>query len=308
MKIVFMGNPPIACHLLNAIHDSSHELVGVVSNRPKVMGRGKKLKFTAVGDLANSLKIPFIGFNSKDEESIRNELQILTPDLFVVMAFRILSDSILSIPKIGSINVHTSLLPKYRGAAPIQHSLINGDKKTGLTTFVIESKVDTGGIILQKEILINKYDNFGSLSEKMANKSGELVLESIKKIQQGHKPIPQNNSDVTLAPKILKSYYLIDWFKKAESIHNQIRALSPQPGAYTIINNKRFKILKSKVYSNDSSHEPGKIIIIDKQHLLISCNKSLLELIDIQVEGKKIMLASDWIKGIQNHQNLTISL
>tara|TARA_B110000467_G_scaffold161050_1_gene181427 strand:+ start:1016 stop:1942 length:927 start_codon:yes stop_codon:yes gene_type:complete len=308
MKIVFMGNPPIACHLLNTIYYSSHEVVGVVSNRPKEMGRGKKLKFTAIGDLANSLNIPFIGFNSKDEDLIKKKLEALKPDLFIVMAFRILSNSILSIPKIGAINLHTSLLPKYRGAAPIQHSLINGDKKTGLTTFVIESKVDTGGIILQKEILIDQEDNFGSLSEKMANESGELVLESIKKIQQGHKLILQKNSDVTLAPKILKSYYLIDWFKKAESVHNKIRALSPQPGAYTIINNKRFKILKSKVYSTDSLNEPGEIIIIDKQHLIISCKKSLLELIDIQVEGKKAMLASDWIKGIQNPQNLTISL
>ncbi len=308
MKIVFMGNPPIACHLLNRLYESSHEVVGVVSNIPKKMGRGKKLKFTAVGDLANSLNIPFIGFNSKDEDLLKKKLEILKPDLFVVMAFRILSNSILSIPKICAINLHTSLLPKYRGAAPIQHSLINGDKKTGLTTFVIESKVDTGGIILQKEILINKEDNFGSLSEKMANESGELVLESIKKIEQGYKPIPQNNSDVTLASKILKSDYLIDWSKKAESVHNQIRGLSPQPGAYTIINNKRFKILKSKVYSTDSLNEPGKIIIIDKRDLIVTCKNSLLELIDIQVEGKNIMLASDWIKGIQNPQNLSISL
>ena len=308
MKIVFMGNPPISCHLLNTLYKSKHDIVGVVSNRPKAMGRGKKLRFTAVGELANSLNIPFISFNSEDEIVTKNELQKLEPDLFVVMAFRILSDSILSIPILGAINIHTSLLPKYRGAAPIQHSLINGDKKTGLTTFMIESKVDAGGIILQKEIQINKEDTFGSLSVKMANESGELTLESINKIEQGHKPIPQNNSDFTLAPKILKSYYLIDWYKNAESIHNQIRSLAPKPGAYTIINKKRFKILKSKVYSNDSSDDPGKIININKEKLIISCNKSLLELVEIQVEGKKIMLASDWIKGIQNPLKISISL
>jgi methionyl-tRNA formyltransferase len=307
MKIVFMGNPPIACHLLNSLHNSSHDIVGVVSNAPKAMGRGKKLKFTAVGNLANSLNIPFIGFKSIDEKLTIKKLEELKPDLFVVMAFRILSDAILSIPKIGALNLHTSLLPKYRGAAPIQHSLINGDKVTGLTTFIIESKVDAGGILLQKEVPINIEDNFGTLSEKMANESGELVLESIKKIEKRDKPIPQNNFEVSLAPKISKSYCLIDWRKNAESIHNQIRALSPYPGAYTIINNKRFKILTSKIYSNNLSKEPGEIIIIDKQQLVISCKKSLLELITIQVEGKKIMLASDWIRGIQKLQELSIS-
>jgi len=250
MKIVFMGNPLVACPLLNSLYNSNHDIIGVVSNAPKAMGRGKKLQFTAVGDLANSLVIPFIGFRSVDEKEIIKKLEKLKPDLFVVMAFRILSNSILSIPKLGAINLHTSLLPKYRGAAPIQHALLNGDKITGISTFIIESKVDTGGILLQKEIPINKEDDFGTLSEKMASKSGKLVLESIKKIEQSKKPVLQNNADASLAPKILKSFCLIDWEKNAYSIHNQIRALSPYPGAYTIINNKRIKFFKSKGMKN----------------------------------------------------------
>ena len=181
MKIVFMGNPLIACPLLNSLYNSNHDIISVVSNAPKAMGRGKKLKFTAVGDFANSLNIPFLGFKSVDEKEIINKLEELKPDLFVVMAFRILSNSILSIPKLGAINLHTSLLPKYRGAAPIQHAILNGDKITGISTFIIEPKVDTGGILLQKEIPINKEDDFGTLSKKMANISGKLVLESIKK-------------------------------------------------------------------------------------------------------------------------------
>ena len=306
MKIVFMGNPLIACPLLNSLYNSNHDIISVVSNAPKAMGRGKKLKFTAVGDFANSLNIPFLGFKSVDEKEIINKLEELKPDLFVVMAFRILSNSILSIPKLGAINLHTSLLPKYRGAAPIQHAILNGDKITGISTFIIEPKVDTGGILLQKEIPINKEDDFGTLSKKMANISGKLVLESIKKIEQNEKPVSQNNFEVSLAPKILKSFCLIDWTKNAESIHNQIRALSPYPGAYTIINHKRTKIFKSKVFSNKSTKEPGQIII-EKQRLVVSCKNSLLELITLQAEGKKRMLTSEWIKGIQKNQEISIS-
>ena len=306
MKIVFMGNPLIACSLLDSLYKSNHEIVSVVSNAPKSMGRGRALKFTPVGDAAKALGIPLISINSINDKKIIRQLEELKPDLFIIMAFRILSDTLLDIPKIGSINLHASLLPKYRGAAPIQYALMNGDEKTGITTFLIESKVDAGRIILQKEILILPEDDFGTISQKMAKNSGKLVLESIDALNKNFMPIIQNNDEVTFAPKISKSLYPIDWNQDANLIHNKVRAFSPNPCAFAKINNKRLKVFKTNVIYDDSSNKIGDLITLDKNRIAIACKRNLLELISIQVEGKKRIFVSDWIRGIHLPQNILI--
>ena len=302
MKIIFMGNPAIACPILKSLQTSVHKVVAVVSNAPKAMGRGQTLKYTPVGEMTKLLKLPFIPAESLKDEVFIDQLKALNPDLIVIVAFRILPNEVLAIPKMGSINLHASLLPKYRGAAPIQHALMNGDHVTGITTFLIEPKVDTGAIIFQEKISILPEDNFGTLSEKMAERGGELVLRSIDELNEDFELTPQNNDVATTAPKISKEMYIINWSKDAKSIHNKVRGLS---GAFTTLNQKRLKVFKTAVLRNNNSGDPGQIILIDKNRLAITCGKDALELIEIQMEGNKIMLASEWMKGAQLSENIS---
>ena len=302
MKIIFMGNPAIACPILKSLQTSVHKVVAVVSNAPKAMGRGQTLKNTAVGEMTKLLKLPFIPAESLKDEVFIDQLKALNPDLIVIVAFRILPNEVLAIPKMGSINLHASLLPKYRGAAPIQQALMNGDQVTGITTFLIEPKVDTGAIIFQEKISILPEDNFGTLSEKMAERGCELVLRSIDELNGDFEPTPQNNDVATTAPKILKEMYIINWSKDAKSIHNKVRGLS---GAFTTLNQKRLKVFKTAVLRNNNSGDPGQIILIDKNRLAITCGKGALELIEIQMEGNKMMLASEWMKGAQLSENIS---
>ena len=299
MRIVFLGNPAIANPILNAIHTSHHEIVGVVSNAPKPMGRGRTLRHTAVGDFANELGLNFIPVESLKDDLFQTQLRSLSPDLFVVVAFRILPNAVLKIPKIGSVNLHTSLLPKYRGAAPIQHALLNGDKETGITTFFIESEVDTGAILLQKKIRIGDEDNFGSLTEKMAEEGSALLLKTLNQLENGTiNPIPQNNELVSIAPKITKELCQIHWTDSAENIQNKVRALSPSPGAFTSLNSKRLKIYKSKVLNESHSGEWGKISLLEKHKMAVSCREGQLELLEIQLEGKRRMTIAELLRGI----------
>ena len=212
MRVVFMGNPEIAKQTLTALHESKHQVVSVVSNPPKSMGRGRTLNYSPIGKLAQKLKLDFIPAESMKDQDFHFKLKSLSPDLFVVVAYKILPRDLLKIPKIGAVNLHASLLPKYRGAAPIQHALLNGDEETGITTFFIEPKVDTGAILLQEKIIINDDDDFGSLSKKVMVKGATLMLRTLDKIEDGTiQTINQNSDLASLAPKIRKKMYKIDW-------------------------------------------------------------------------------------------------
>lgn len=300
MKIIFMGNPAIACPILESLRASDyHDLVAVVSNAPKTMGRGQSLRHTAVGEYAIKKNLNFIPAESLTDPDLHSRLKILKPDIYVVVAFRILPNALLKIPKMGAMNLHTSLLPKYRGAAPIQHAIMNGDKETGLTTFIIEPKVDTGGIIHQERISIEPDDDFESISEKMTKRGVSLVMKSLNTLVDGKLPKPQRHEDATVAPKITKAMYAIDWSQPARSIHNQIRGLPPSPGSFSSFKGKRIKIYKTKLIMDEYEGIPGKLVKLGKNRLGICCGDGALELLDVQLSGKNRMDVSDWLKGAQ---------
>ena len=222
----------------------------------------------------------------------------------MVVAFKILPKTITDIPNLKAVNLHASLLPKYRGAAPIHHALINGDTVTGNTTFLIQPKVDTGNIILQQKIDIKPNDNFATLSKKMSELGAELLIESLNVIENPNfKPISQDDSVATFAPKIDKSFGMIDWSKSANLIYSKIKALSFSPGTFATINGKRLKIYESRLTSKKLDELPGAVVCIDNK-IFVSCLDFCLELIDVQFEGKKKMSAIDWFRGINEHSGL----
>ena len=306
MRIVFFGNTEFSNPTLNKCN-SSYDIISVVTNHSKQMGRGRKFLETPVKSLADELKLNVMEIDNLNDESFINQLKSLSPDLFVVVAYKVLPQTILEIPKLGSINIHSSLLPKYRGAAPIQHSIMNGDEVTGVSTFLIEQKVDTGNILLQKECKIEEDDNYGTLSSKLSTIGAELLIESISKYYDGSiAPVLQDNELATLAPKIKKEDYIINWNKDASVVNNKIRAFSPYPGAYTLIDNKRLKIFKSKLNKGIGYKETGKIINLSKEYFEVSCSHGSLKIYEIQIEGKKRMSSKDFIMGFQNLEGISL--
>ncbi len=296
MRTIFMGNPEFAIPSLQAIKNSSYNLVAVVSNPPKPFGRKRLMQLTPVGQYTRDHNILFIEASSVKSEDLKVKLSKLKPDIFVVVAYKILPPSLINIPKYGSINLHASLLPKYRGAAPIQWSLMNGDKETGITVFQIKPSVDTGDIVAQKKIKISDEDNMQTLSKRLSISGSNLVLDAMKKIEQGDKGIPQNTNHATKAPKIEKEMTLINWSWTATKIHNWIRGLTPKPGMSTYINGKRIRVYETKVLNSDYG-KPGAIVDVNKDNIIVSTSKGSLSLLEIQLEGKKKLPVNDFIKG-----------
>ena len=299
MKIIFMGNSEIACPILNVLKKSKHQILSVVSNSPKALGRGMTYQYTPVGKLANKLDLKLISVDSLKNKQFISTIEKLQADIFVVVAFRILPSILLSLTNKGAMNLHASLLPKYRGAAPIQHAILNGDSETGISTFIIDKNLDTGPILLQKKISISNQDNFDTLSKKISDEGPVLILESLDLLEKNnYKLFSQLDKEASYAPKILKNELLIDWAQTANQINNRVRALS-YSGVFTFINGKRIKLYKTQVHENNISSKPGRISIIDKKKVFISCAKDDLELIEVQMENKSRMLTSEWIKGAQ---------
>ena len=294
-----MGNSEIACPILNALIKSKHQILSVVSNSPKALGRGMTYQYTPVGKLANKLDLKLISVDSLKNKQFISTIEKLQADIFVVVAFRILPSILLSLTNKGAMNLHASLLPKYRGAAPIQHAILNGDSETGISTFIIDKNLDTGPILLQKKISISNQDNFDTLSKKISDEGPVLILESLDLLEKNnYKLFSQLDKEASYAPKIFKNELLIDWAQTANQINNRVRALS-YSGVFTFINGKRIKLYKTRVHENNISSKPGRISIIDKKKVFISCAKDDLELIEVQMENKSRMLTSEWIKGAQ---------
>tara|TARA_B100001013_G_scaffold16592_1_gene9432 strand:+ start:284 stop:1204 length:921 start_codon:yes stop_codon:yes gene_type:complete len=295
-----MGNPSFAIPALVKLAASDNQIVAVVSNPPQKMGRGKKIRETAIAVKAKSMGLQVIQQQDLKSVHFKRELEQLNADLFVVVAFRILPKSLITIPKLGSINLHGSLLPAYRGAAPIQWALINGDEETGLSTFFIEPKVDTGAVICQDRLSIRPDDNYSELSERMGNLGSDLLLKTINLIESGSiSTIKQNHNEVTLAPKISKDMTIIDWNKPARELHNLVRGLTLTPGAATIIKGKRIKIQETRV-DNDrdgSNYLPGEIIAIKKSIVTVQTGKGFLLIHRVQLEGKKTMDIGSFMNG-----------
>jgi len=296
MKIVFFGTPEFAVPSLKILHESKHEIVSVVTAPDKPRGRGRSVSVTPIKEFALENNIRVFTPEDLKDRNFETDLRKLIPDLFVVVAFRVLPMNIFTLPVKGSFNLHGSLLPKYRGAAPIQWALINGERETGLTTFFLEKKVDTGNIILKEKIDIAESDNFGSLHDKMSIAGSSLVYRTVDLIDKGNlQLVHQDGSLASPAPKIKKDTCMIDWSRSAEQIHNLIRGLSPFPGAFFKLKDKSFKIYFSRV-TQDLELKKGEIKQT-KNKIFIGTSTSALEILEIQPEGRKRLRTEDFLRG-----------
>ena len=299
MRILFMGTPDIAVGCLQKIIDEKHDIIGVVTQPDKPVGRGKKMGMPPVKELALKYDLPvYQPIKARDEEFV-NILKDLNPDLIVVVAFgQILPKSILDIPKFGCVNVHVSLLPKYRGAAPINWVIINGEDKTGVTTMYMDEGLDTGDMILTSEFELNDEITAGELHDIMKVEGAKVLKETIDLIEKGEAPrIPQNHEEFTYAPMMNKTLGQIDFSKSAKEIHNLVRGVNPWPSAYTTYKGQTMKIWKTKVLSEASDKAPGTILKVDKEGIRVSTKDNVILISEIQMPGKKRVLVEEYIKG-----------
>ncbi|MBO6571632.1 MAG: methionyl-tRNA formyltransferase [Balneola sp.] len=291
-----MGSPDFAIPSLEKIFNSNHTIQAVVSNVDKRRGRGSELAPTIVKSKALELGLPVIEVEDLKSEEFEKTLKELNPDLFVVVAFRILPKNILEIPKIGSINLHASLLPKFRGAAPIHWAVIKGEVETGCTIFFLDEKVDTGNIILQKKIPIGDNDTTGDIYSKLMEEGSEQLLAAIDLIESDNYDLKkQEDSKATPAPKLFNENTRIDFTKTAGEVHNLIRGLNPFPVAWTTWNDKKVKIFSSKL-GPEIKVAPSKLLEKEGK-LLAGCREGTIEITELQLPGKKRMSSAEFING-----------
>ena len=296
MRVVFMGNPSFAIPTLKALMQSDHDVVAVVSNPIKRIGRNNKRSLTPVGSFAVKNNLTNINPASLKSESFRKKLISIKADIFIVVAYKILPSSLINIPKYGSLNLHASLLPKYRGAGPIQWALMNGDKVTGITIFRLKRKIDTGNILFQQKVNIKKNDNMQTLGMRLCEIGADSMIAVLKDINDDKiKSYSQNSDRVSLAPKITKEMLLINWSWSAKKIHNWVRGLSPLPGMHTLFKSKKVRIFKTKVIKG--SGEKGVIVSLNKENCLIGTGDQLISILELQLEGKKKMNISEFLMG-----------
>ncbi|MDP4193392.1 MAG: methionyl-tRNA formyltransferase [Bacteroidota bacterium] len=270
-------------------------MVTIVKNPDKERGRVNKVTFTPVKEFAIQNNIPLLQHVSMKDEEFIEKLKSLGAELFIIVAFRILPKEVYTVPPKGSFNLHGSLLPKYRGAAPIQWALINGDKETGVTTFFLQDKVDTGNIIISEKLPIDDEDNFGTLHDKMSQLGASVVLRTVQLIEKGDVPVQkQTDSSATPAPKITKETARINWNRSALEIHNLIRGLSPYPAAYFTHNNKIIKVYKSQL--SDKKLKPGEIFQTKTDAIVGTAEESLC-LLEVQLEGRKRLSIEEFLRG-----------
>ena len=303
MKIVFMGTPDFAEKSLEAVYNAGHEIVGIVTNPDRPKGRGMKLEASPVKKYAESknLKIYQPEKIRKNEEFIE-EIRKLQPDVICVVAYgKILPKEILEIPKLGCINVHGSLLPKYRGAAPIQWAVLNGDKATGVTTMYMYVGMDTGDIILKKETQIGDDETTGELWARLSKIGAALLVETLQKIEEGTAPRIPQGEEFSIAPMIDKEIAKIDWDNKtAIEIKNLVRGLNPIMGTYSFLNDRKIKFWKVDVVSDNSfeNEKNGTVVKADsKDGLYIKAKDGLIKVIEIQGENAKKMSIQDFLRG-----------
>jgi methionyl-tRNA formyltransferase len=299
MKVVFFGTPEFAARTLKKILSSDHDIVAAVCGSDSRKGRGRKEAFPEVKQVAleRGLKLLQPG-NLKDRNFI-TQLENLNADFFCVVAFRILPEDVFEIPPRGCVNLHASLLPRYRGAAPINWALINGEEETGLTAFFIRRKVDTGDIIMQRRIKIDPEETFGELHDRMADLGGDLLIETMNKIESGEFEMTrQDDSRATAAPKITPELGRIDWSKPAEKIHNLVRGLSPRPAAYTFFNGTKMTIIRTRPADKPLHGKPGAVLFADAaKGLIVSCGSGALELLEVKPESRGVMNGAEFVRG-----------
>ena len=299
MKVLFMGTPDIATGCLQELIDNKYNVIGVVTQPDKPQNRGKKLGMPPVKELALKHEIEVYQPQKAREEGFVNILKELKPDIIVVVAFgQILPKSILDIPKLGCINVHVSLLPKLRGAAPINWTIINGDTKTGVTTMYMDEGLDTGDIILTEEFDLDDEITAGELHDKMKEIGAKTLIETLKLIEKEEAPrTPQNHDEMTYAPMMNKQLGQIDWNKSAKQIHDLVRGVNPWPSAYTTYKENIMKVWKTKVIDKTSNKQPGTVLSVDKEGIQVSTGENIILIKEIQMPGKKRVEVSEYIKG-----------
>lgn len=295
-----MGTPEFAVPCLKRLIDDGHDVIGVFTQPDKPKGRGNKIQFPPVKEVAIENDIPvYQPIKMRDGEAFKT-IQRLDPELIIVVAYgKILPEEIINYPKHGCVNIHASILPKYRGAAPIQWCVLNGEKESGVTAMQMDVGLDTGDMLLCKTTEISENDTAGNLHDKLSVLGADTLSDTIKLIENGElQPVKQDDSLSNYAGMLSKELCPIDWSKSAQEVHNQIRGLSPWPVATTMYNGKKFKIHKSFI-SYNSSKEPGTIVEADKK-LVVACGDgNCVEIATIQAEGKKAMNSSDFMRG--NH-------
>ena len=299
MRIVFMGTPDFAVQSLNALVEAGHDVAAVITQPDRPKGRGNKLAFPEVKTRALELNLPVHQPASVKDEAFLELLQGYQPDVIVVVAYgRILPQAVLELPEYGCINVHGSLLPAYRGAAPIQRAVLDGCKESGVTIMQMDTGMDTGDMLLQGSLPITDEDNTGTMFDKLAVLGGRLLVETLEGLQQGTiQPQKQNEAEATHAARILKEDEVIDWSRPAQTIFCQIRGLAPAPGAYTLWNDQRLKIWKSRVNSKETGKAPGTVVEIGKDYLMVQTGEGCLEILELQPAGKKAMPAKAFCNG-----------
>lgn len=306
MKVVFMGTPEFAVATLEKIIEAKHDVVAVVTVPDKPAGRGQKLNESAVKLAAIKNNIPVLQPEKLKNEEFISVLQKLNADLFVVVAFRMLPEIVWNMPPKGTINLHGSLLPQYRGAAPINWAVINGEKETGVTTFFIQHEIDTGNILLHRKIKINENDSAGTIHDELMEVGAELMVETLEKIEKNEiEGQPQEKfiqSELKHAPKIFRETCHINWNNSTENIHNLIRGLSPYPAAFSNLNTSErviegYKIFETKKNQESVLKEPGSILTDGKTFLKVFTSDGSLSILQIQQPGKKKMNIEDFLRG-----------
>ncbi|WP_432711725.1 methionyl-tRNA formyltransferase [Pedobacter sp.] len=301
MRIVFMGTPDFAVASLAALVDAGFEIAAVVTAADKPAGRGQKLSESAVKKYAMEKGLTILQpLKLKDPEFIA-ALQNINADLQVVVAFRMLPEIVWNMPPKGTINLHGSLLPQYRGAAPINHAIINGEKESGVTTFFLKHEIDTGDVIEARKVEITDTDTAGDLHDKLMVVGAELLVETVKAIESGdYKEQPQKQSaDLKHAPKIFKEFCKIDWNQPLQTVYNLVRGLSPYPTAFTTLNDKTLKVFKAEIEHKEPGIAPGGFLSDGKTFLKFATRDGFLKLTELQYEGKKRMLVEEFLRGMR---------
>lgn len=294
-----MGTPEFAVNTLREIVKAGHEVIGVVTQPDKAKGRGGKISYPEVKEAAIELNLPVYQPQKIKEPEFIQFLKDLQPDVIVVAAYgKILPKDILDIPPYGCINVHASLLPKYRGAAPIQAAIIDGENETGVTIMHMDVGLDTGDMILQERIPISKDETGGSLHDKLAELGAKLLVKALEQIKDGTASrVPQDDSKATYVKMLDKEMGSIDFTKPAEYIERLIRGLDPWPSAYTKLDGKTLKLWKARVKDTNIIASPGEVIEVNKDSIVVMTGKDALEILELQLEGKKRLSAAEFLRG-----------
>ena len=292
-----MGTPEFSVPSLETLLGAGYTVPAVVTAADKPRGRGQKLSPTAVKSFALSHGLRVLQPENLRKPTFAREVQSLHPDLIVVVAFRILPREIFTIPRLGSFNLHASLLPRYRGAAPINWAIMKGETETGVSTFFLEEVVDTGGVLLQRSVPIAPEDDAGTLHDRLATVGAAVVLETVRMIEEGRaRPVPQNNALASPAPKLQKADCQIDWALPARDIHNRIRGLSPSPVAFTFHKGRIIRIYRSQVLDALSSGDHGSVEV-SVHSLWVHTGDRLLSILELQQEGKRRMRIDEFLRG-----------